>query len=84
MDFNDFGVFLKTVRLSKGVTQGDLSRGLCSGSEISKIEKGEREPGFLMQCVLLNRLSVTNGSYTNYAFKQEFDGYIERNRIRRN
>lgn len=77
----DFGKVIKNLRAEKGISQDELGKRICSGSEISKIENGIREPGFHLQCTLLNRLIVTPGCYTNYIYKEEYDNYRYRESV---
>lgn len=46
------------VRKDKHVSQQELGRGICSGQQISKIEKGEAVPDFLLMELLLQRLGT--------------------------
>ena len=78
---SDFGKFVRTTREYRDVSQEELSKGICTGSEISKIEKGQRDAGLVLQCVLMGRLNVTSASYSNYVFKDEYDKYICRENI---
>ena len=78
---SDFGDLLKNIRISAKIEQEDLGRGICSGSEISRIESGEREAGFMLQTALLSRLGFFGGSYCNYIYKDEYDRLIERREI---
>lgn len=46
------------VRKDKHIRQQELGRGICSGQQISKIEKGEALPDFLLMELLLQRLGT--------------------------
>lgn len=50
------GNTLKGLRKEQKVSQGQLSRGLCSVANLSKIELGEREPGQMLFEALISRL----------------------------
>ncbi len=78
---NQFGKSLKSMREGLQISQEELGEGICTGSEISKIEANEREACFLLQCVLLARLGISPGNYTNLVFKEEYERWSERNAI---
>lgn len=51
------------VRRDKHISQQELGRGICSGQQISKIEKGEAVPDFLLMELLLQRLGTSIGKF---------------------
>ncbi len=51
-----FGNTLKELRKKQKVSQRQLSRGLCSIANLSKIELGEREPGQMLFESMISRL----------------------------
>ena len=73
-----FAGLLRSIRKSSKISQRNLGLGLCSVSEISRIENGEREAGFLLQSALLSRLGFDSGSYSSYVYKNEYDRYRAR------
>lgn len=76
-----FAGLLRSIRKSSKISQRNLGLGLCSVSEISRIENGEREAGFLLQSALLSRLGFSSGSYFSYVYRDEYDRYKERKNI---
>nr|WP_079504869.1 helix-turn-helix transcriptional regulator [Mesobacillus jeotgali] len=43
-NFKNLGDTIHTIRVKLNVTQKELAKGICSQSQISKIEKGEISP----------------------------------------
>ncbi|EEL30141.1 Transcriptional regulator, Xre [Bacillus cereus Rock1-15] len=58
MEFNDLGITIKELRIKKSISQSDLCHGICSQSQISKIEKGVIYPSSILLYQLSERLGV--------------------------
>ncbi|HFU6606341.1 helix-turn-helix domain-containing protein [Bacillus cereus group sp. TH43LC] len=64
MEFYDLGITIKELRMKKNISQSELCHGICSQSQISKIEKGIIYPS----SVLLYQLSERLGIDPNHIF----------------
>ncbi|PGB03889.1 helix-turn-helix domain-containing protein, partial [Bacillus toyonensis] len=64
MEFYNLGIIIKELRKKKNISQSELCRGICSQSQISKIEKGIIYPS----SILLYQLSERLGIDPNYIF----------------
>ncbi|TPV45959.1 helix-turn-helix domain-containing protein [Bacillus dicomae] len=64
MEFYDLGITIKELRIKKNISQSELCHGICSQSQISKIEKGFIYPS----SILLYQLSEKLGVDPNYIF----------------
>ncbi|PES81751.1 transcriptional regulator [Bacillus cereus] len=62
MDFQDFGKIIKETRIKKKISQSELCKGICSQSQISKIEKGMIYPSSILLYQLSERLGVDPNS----------------------
>lgn len=78
---SEFANILRNFRKSSKISQGRLGKGICSASEISRVESGQREAGFLLQSALLARLGFSSGGYDSYIYRDEYDRYRARKRI---
>ncbi|MFJ8367183.1 helix-turn-helix domain-containing protein [Bacillus cereus] len=58
MEFNDLGITIKELRIKKNISQSDLCHGICSQSQISKIEKGMIYPSSILLYQLSERLGI--------------------------
>ncbi|HDR7526522.1 transcriptional regulator [Bacillus cereus] len=58
MEFNDLGITIKELRIKKNISQSELCHGICSQSQISKIEKGIIYPSSILLYQLSERLGV--------------------------
>ena len=58
MEFNDLGITIKELRIKKSISQSELCHGICSQSQISKIEKGVIYPSSILLYQLSERLGV--------------------------
>ncbi|WP_415829919.1 helix-turn-helix domain-containing protein, partial [Bacillus wiedmannii] len=58
MEFNDLGNTIKELRIKKNISQSELCHGICSQSQISKIEKGVIYPSSILLYQLSERLGV--------------------------
>ncbi|MGH1283688.1 helix-turn-helix domain-containing protein [Bacillus toyonensis] len=64
MEFYNLGIIIKELRKKKNISQSELCHGICSQSQISKIEKGIIYPS----SILLYQLSERLGIDPNYIF----------------
>ena len=69
---NQFGKFLKAQRKLQNITLVQLSEGLLSVSMLSKIERGERVCGKVLQDRLLNRLGESSCEYETYVVRKDY------------
>ncbi|MES5868020.1 helix-turn-helix domain-containing protein [Bacillus cereus group sp. RP32] len=58
MEFNDLGIIIKELRMKKNISQSELCHGICSQSQISKIEKGMIYPSSILLYQLSERLGI--------------------------
>ncbi|WP_336974512.1 helix-turn-helix domain-containing protein [Bacillus thuringiensis] len=62
MEFNNLGITIKELRIKKKISQSELCHGICSQSQISKIEKGVIYPSSVLLYQLSERLGVDPNS----------------------
>lgn len=62
MEFNNFGITIKELRIKKNISQSELCHGICSQSQISKIEKGVIYPSSILLYQLSERLGIDPNS----------------------
>ncbi|MGZ7148670.1 helix-turn-helix domain-containing protein [Bacillus sp. BC08] len=58
MEFYDLGITIKELRMKKNISQSELCHGICSQSQISKIEKGMIFPSSILLYQLSERLGI--------------------------
>lgn len=58
MEFYDLGITIKELRVKKNISQSELCHGICSQSQISKIEKGMIFPSSILLYQLSERLGI--------------------------
>ncbi|HDR7850059.1 helix-turn-helix domain-containing protein (plasmid) [Bacillus toyonensis] len=58
MEFYDLGITIKEIRIKKNISQSELCHGICSQSQISKIEKGMIYPSSILLYQLSERLGI--------------------------
>ncbi|PFV80931.1 transcriptional regulator [Bacillus sp. AFS059628] len=58
MEFKDLGIIIKELRMKKNISQSELCHGICSQSQISKIEKGMIYPSSILLYQLSERLGI--------------------------
>lgn len=68
MSYEHFGVFLRELRESRGLTREQLAKDICTPKQIYRIEKGDFEPSLY----LLNQLSIKFNMDLNEYFKTYF------------
>ena len=80
-DETNFHTFLATIRKEKGITLGQAADGLCSKSELHRIEKGERLPEKLMRDRLLERMGISIDYFEDYLQPDEYERLLLRQEI---
>jgi ribosome-binding protein aMBF1 (putative translation factor) len=58
LEFTQIGKRIHDVRKTKGISQEDLAKGICSQAQISKIEKGQSHPTVKTLFLISERLEV--------------------------
>ena len=58
MEFYNLGIIIKELRKKKNMSQSELCHGICSQSQISKIEKGMIYPSSILLYQLSERLGI--------------------------
>ncbi|PEJ53524.1 transcriptional regulator [Bacillus wiedmannii] len=58
MEFYDLGITIKELRMKKNISQSELCHGICSQSQISKIEKGMIYPSSILLYQLSEKLGI--------------------------
>lgn len=79
-EINFHGV-LCAMRQLHNITLTDLAEGLCSESEMQRIESGERYPEKLMRDRLMARMGVSGESYEDYLQPDEHERWQLRQNI---
>src|SRR3954468_20237627 len=54
----EYGALIKFYRTQRGITQGELSKGICSVPHLSKIENNSKEANEATISLLLKRLNI--------------------------
>ena len=67
----NFSSFLKEKRMKLEITLEQLSEGLCSASELARIEAGIRAAGRVLRNSLLYRLGISPDAYENFLFQED-------------
>lgn len=76
MSYSDLGQEIKTLRKNRGFSQKELSEGICSQAQISKIEKGDVYPLATTLYELSARLGVDINFFFNRVLVERLD-YVE-------
>lgn len=63
----ELGTKIRSLRLSKGLSQKELSEGICSQSMLSQIEKNKHTPNFNLLVKLCDRLEVHLDDFNEYS-----------------
>lgn len=67
------GNFIKQKRIELGITQEELSEGICSVTTLSRLENGEQTPRSSNVKALLQRLGYSDALFFRAAGKEEFE-----------
>ncbi len=81
MDIEEIGRMVQSLRLSKGISQDDLCRGICSVSTLSRLEAGERRPNILEFNALLQRIGKSTEHINIVLTIEEFEYFVKRRNI---
>ena len=76
-----FATLLSETRNQQGVTLEQLSEGLCTESQLAKIEKAERLPARTLQKRLLERLGFELAGFENFLQAEEYEDWKEKEKI---
>ncbi|MCI9142869.1 MAG: helix-turn-helix transcriptional regulator [Lachnospiraceae bacterium] len=76
-----FGYFLKEHRIKYTITLEQLSEGLCSASELARIETGTRVAGKALQDRLLQRLGISPDVYECLLFQEDYIPWKKRQQL---
>ncbi|PEM37696.1 helix-turn-helix domain-containing protein, partial [Bacillus wiedmannii] len=76
MEFYDLGITIKELRMKKNISQSELCHGICSQSQISKIEKGVIYPSSILLYQLSERLGIDPNNIFALTQNKKFK-YIE-------
>lgn len=80
--FQTIGAVIYHLRTKKQISQGLLSKGLCSPSTLCRIELGEREPDKLLADALLQRLGTSPNRFDFFLDEEEFYFFNKREAIK--
>ena len=84
------GQYIGQARSREGITQAQLSRGLCTRSLLSRIENGSREVEPLLAAALLQRLGkpvdmftliLNRGEFARWRLRQEISASLRRGEV---
>lgn len=78
---NHFYALYKMLREELRITQKQAANGLCSISMLSHIEKGIRQPDYLLRTRLIERLGVSTTGIINYLQPKEYEVWLKKNLI---
>ena len=76
-----FAALLSETRKQQGVTLEQLSEGLCTESQLAKIEKAERLPARTLQKRLLERIGFELAGFENFLQAEEYEDWKEKEKI---
>lgn len=79
--YDHIGQYIGQARIHEGITQEQLSRGLCTRSLLSRIENGSREVEALLAVALLQRLGKPVDLFTLILNREEFESWKLRQEI---
>lgn len=77
----NFSSFLKEKRMKLEITLEQLSEGLCSASELARIEAGIRAAGRVLRNSLLYRLGISPDAYENFLFQEDYTHWQKRQQL---
>ncbi|WP_291652061.1 helix-turn-helix domain-containing protein [Clostridium sp.] len=89
MDQNNLGLIIKQLRINKKITQEELASGICSTSQLYRIEKGKHFPSVFLLHQLSEKLAVDITKYimflncTNPVYFSVLFENLEQLRLRR-
>ena len=80
-NFKNLGDTIHTIRVKLNVTQKELAEGICSQSQISKIEKGEISPYIDTLVKIANRLGMDPNYFINQICKEQYE-FVEHSKVK--
>lgn len=78
---NNFCALYRVLREESRITLKQASNGLCSISMLSHIEKGIRQPDYLLRTRLIDRLGISTAGIINYLQPGEYEVWLKKNLI---
>lgn len=78
---NNFCALYRVLREESRITLKQAANGLCSISMLSHIEKGIRQPDYLLRTRLIERLGVSTAGIINYLQPGEYEVWLKKNLI---
>ncbi len=80
-DIIGFHALLNLMLEERGVTIEELRTGLCSRSQMNFITSGERLPDYQMRNRIMGRLGVSAEGYEDYIGFDEYERWLESERL---
>lgn len=80
-DIIGFHALLNLMLEERGVTTEELRTGLCSRSQMNFITSGERLPDYQMRNRIMGRLGVSAEGYEDYVCFDEYERWLESERL---
>lgn len=72
-NFKNLGESIHSIRVKLGISQKDLANGICSQSQISKIETGEISPYIHTLVNISERLGINTNHFINQISKEHYE-----------
>ncbi|MCM3666371.1 helix-turn-helix transcriptional regulator [Mesobacillus subterraneus] len=76
-NFKNLGQSIYSIRITLGISQKELAEGICSQSQISKIENGEISPYIHTLIKLSERLGVNSNYFINQISKEHYEFIVQ-------
>lgn len=84
-NFKNLGESIHSIRVKLGISQKDLASGICSQSQISKIETGEISPYIHTLVKISERLGINTSHFINQISKEHYEFVSQaKNMVREN
>ena len=83
MGIHGIGELLLNIREKRGLSQRELSLGLCEGRELSKIETGNKVPDTFLLDALMSRLGKTADKLEYIVSEKDYHFWVRRAAIER-
>ncbi len=81
MEIQEIGRMICKLRISKGISQEELCRGICSVATLSRLEAGERRPDILVFNALFQRVGKSTDHINILMTLEEFEYFVKRRNI---